>query len=814
MIANVMLIDQSHAIDKVFDYKIPYDMDCTDLVGKRVLVPFGVRNASAEALVISINETSEYDRLKSIIKILDNTPVCTSEMLELCFRMQNRYFCSFQQAYKLVKPPHLGTKIRSWLVYLKQPEQKLTPTEKLLLDTLVDFDGVAELEELEVHLGKKSLKRVAFSLKDMGAIDLREKIDNTITAKFVRIANLVCDTEEGYSAADELRANRSPVQAEMLLTLCDYGSMPTSDLVAISDGNYGSLRSLCEKGFVEIVRTPVERHAYKEEKYALSSPCTPTDEQNIVIDYLKNLMKHNMNEDILLRGVTGSGKTEIFLQAIAYCIEMGRQAIVLVPEISLTPQMVERFVSRFGKSVAVMHSGLSQGERFDQWHKIKRGEVNVVVGARSAIFAPFDNIGIIILDEEHESSYKSESTPRYHAQNIAVWRGKKHGAPVLLASATPSISSYYRAKQGKYKLFEMQHRYNNNPLPKARIVDMRSELLDYHNSSSISIRLQDELRRNLDKKQKSILFLNRRGYNTFVSCRKCGYVMECDNCSIALTYHMKSDKLVCHYCGYTRDNVHICPECGSKYIKFFGTGTQKIEDELQGLFPDAKILRMDFDTTSGKGGHEAILDKFKNNEADILLGTQMVTKGLDFPDVTLVGVLAADSSLNIDDFRANERCFALITQVCGRAGRGDTEGRAVIQTYQPDNKTINLAKEQDYVGFYENEINYRSQMQYPPFCDIVYILVHGTDEDMVKNEITSIGKLISEKITSSYGLISMIGPSCAPIIKIKNSFRYRILIKIKSAGTILPLLNRINSSHNESSLESTLVIDINPVNML
>ncbi|MBQ4145323.1 MAG: primosomal protein N', partial [Clostridia bacterium] len=396
-------------------------------------------------------------------------------------------------------------------------------------------------------------------------------------------------------------------------------------------------------------------------------------------------------------------------------------------------------------------------------------------------------------------------------RDIAFYRGRKHGAPVLLASATPSVESYYRAKEGKYRFFEMKHRYNENALPTTRIVDMRSELLDYHNMSSISIRLQEEIRLNLERKEKTILFLNRRGFNTFVSCRECGYVMQCEHCSIAMTYHKNSDSLVCHYCGHTEKNVTVCPECGSKYIKFFGTGTQKIEADLKELFPDSRILRMDFDTTSAKGGHEAILNRFKNNQADILLGTQMVTKGLDFPDVTLVGVLAADTALNVDDFRANERCFSLITQVCGRAGRGAVEGRAIIQTYQPENATICFAKKQDYIAFYENEISYRRKMQYPPFCDFIYILVSGEDADMAKCEIENIKKIID---ISGVQLIECLGPAPAPIAKIKNKYRFRIILKIADAHHILPTLQTISNEHIGGKLKNSLVIDINPISMI
>ncbi|MBR5152950.1 MAG: primosomal protein N' [Clostridia bacterium] len=653
MIASVMLTDPTHAINQAFDYLVPMELESIMQPGLRVLVPFGVHNSSAEALVIDCKETSEFSRLKSVIRPLDDMPICSQELLDLCFWMERRYFCSFQQAYQRIKPPRMSTKIRKWLI-LKQESitQKLTPTQTLVLNKLKELDGIAELEELETELNRKGLIRTAVILQDMGILSIQEKLDDTISFTYVRKAQLTVDTEEGYALSDLLRSKRAPVQADMVLALCDNGDMLTSDLVALTEGSYSSLNGLRDKGIVNIYREQAERTVYQKDAYQPSVAYTPTEEQKPIIEHLNRLITHNLHEKIILRGVTGSGKTEVFLQAIATCIAQGKQAIMLVPEISLTPQMVERFVSRFGDSVAVMHSGLSQGERFDQWHKIKNGDVNVVVGARSAVFAPFDNLGILILDEEHESSYKSEISPRYHAREIAMYRAQKQGAPVLLASATPSVSSYHHAKEGRYRLFEMHKRYNDNTLPVARICDMRSELLDYHNTSPISLRLQDELRRNLEKGEKSILFLNRRGYNTFVSCRECGHVLECKQCSIALTYHKKTEKLVCHYCGDTHENVSICPECGSKYIKFFGTGTQKIEDELHTLFPDARILRMDFDTTSRKGGHEMILNRFQKGEADILLGTQMVTKGLDFPDVTLVGVLAADASLNVDDFRA------------------------------------------------------------------------------------------------------------------------------------------------------------------
>lgn len=819
MIAKVMLTNAGYALSREFDYLIPDVLADKAAVGMRVIVPFGARNSSAEGLIVNICDSSDVKKIKPIQKIIGDEPVCTEEQIELCLWMQKKYLCSFSQSYKQVRPPRMSAKIRLWLVLRSDfeitEETKLTPTQKKIVDELKKRDGAADYNELAECIDGRGLKSAAYALSDIGAVELCENIRDSVGIKFIRKAKLECSIDDGYAIADEMFARRAHVQANMLLALCDCGDMTCADLVAAADGSYASLNSLCEKGLVSIYKEQIVREAYDSGKYGSTGAYIPTEEQKPIIEYLNGLIDKSKYEKILLRGVTGSGKTEVFLQAIEHCISLGKQAIMLVPEISLTPQMVERFVGRFGERVAVMHSGLSLGERFDQWSRMKSGEVCVVVGARSAVFAPFDNIGIIILDEQHESSYKSDTAPRYHAADVAMKRGQTYGAPVLLASATPEISTYYRALSGEYTLFEMNKRYNENAMPKARIVDMRSELFDLHNNSPISIRLQEEIRLNLERGEKTVLFLNRRGYNTFVSCRECGAVMECENCSIAMTYHKKTDKLVCHYCGMTVDNIKVCPECGSKYVKFFGTGTQKIEDDLKQLFPEARVLRMDFDTTSGKGGHEMILDKFKRGEADILLGTQMVTKGLDFPEVTLVGVLAADTSLNVDDFRASEKCFSLITQVCGRAGRGEKEGRAVIQTYQPQNRTINFAKEQNYVDFYENEIIYRNHMDYPPFCDIVCILLSGDDEAEVANEIDNIGVVLEqEQKAKPSEIIKILGPAPAPIHRIKNKFRYRVIIKVRDSEAILSLLSRINEGHEKSRVKNMISIDINPNNMI
>lgn len=813
MIAQVMLTDARHIIDRPFDYLIPASMETDIVIGSGVLVPFGRYNQTAEGVVIELLEDSSYDRLKPIKKLVSKTPFCTEEQIDLCFYMVHTYISTFRQAYKLMIPPKFETKVQEWVILHKenQQTQKITAAQKKVLDFLEQNDGYAELSELKEAFGK-NLNRSLSPLRSAGIIQIEETLKNQISVKYIRMVTLLLPTEEGYAMADQLLQKRAHVQANMLLELCENGDLSTADLVSLSNGNYSALSALEEKGFISIYKKHIQREVYQTGM--LRESCyAPTEEQKPIIKALEEKVDQGTHDKILLRGVTGSGKTEIFLQVIEHCILQGKQAIMLVPEIALTPQMVERFVTRFGTSVAVMHSGLSNGERFDQWAKIKNGEVHVVVGARSAIFAPFQKLGIIILDEEHETSYKSELSPRYHAADIAFWRGEKHNAPVLLASATPLISSYYKAQTGAYTLFEMTKRYNQNPLPEVKIVDMRSELMELHNTSPLSSVLQNEIKINLERGEKTILFLNRRGFNTFISCRECGYVVECENCSIPLTYHKNTEQLICHYCGNIKPNITICPSCGSKHIRFFGTGTQRIEQELHILFPNAYTLRMDFDTTSKKGGHEAILNQFKSGNAQILLGTQMVTKGLDFPDVTLVGVLAADTSLGIDDFRAHERTFSLITQVCGRAGRGAIPGRAIIQTYQPQNPTIRFAKEQDYLGFYENEIKFRRTMDYPPFSVMLHILSSGEDENKVREEIGKIAASFRNRMQYDDNIIDLMGPAPAPITKIKNNYRYHLILKIHNVSPLENILKKIQLFHDTKYSENNLVLDINPTNM-
>ena len=486
---------------------------------------------------------------------------------------------------------------------------------------------------------------------------------------------------------------------------------------------------------------------------------------------------------------------------------------MLVPEISLTPQMVDRFIARFGQDkIAVLHSKLSVGERYDQWQRIKKNEATIIIGARSAIFAPVENLGLVIIDEEHDDSYKSEMPPRYSAKEVSKYLAYKNNIPLVLGSATPDITTFYKAQNKEIELITLTKRANASKLPEVEIVDLREELA-IGNKTMISTKLYDYITKNLQEKKQTILFLNRRGFSTFIMCRDCGYTVKCKNCNITLTYHRKENKLKCHYCGYEQANVTICPECGSKKVKYFGAGTQKLEEQINQMFPDATTIRMDIDTVSKKNSHEEILNKFKNENIDILIGTQMVVKGHHFPKVTLVGVIAADSSLNMEDYRANEKTFQIITQVAGRAGRENLQGNVVIQTYNPDSFSIECSKTQNYDIFYKTEINLRKQLKYPPFCDIILIGISGSNEKVVENVSNKIYTVFSKKLKNLKD-VNIYKPRPAPIDKIKNKYRWRIIIKGKFNNKMVDIINEILQEVYMYNTKARIVVDVNPTNMM
>jgi len=636
--------------------------------------------------------------------------------------------------------------------------------------------------------------------------DYRDTRD--IKDKTVRMARLTKSTLECMEAAQRI-VRKAPVQARMLEVLASVEYISLSDLVQFSGGSYNVVQALEKKGFLQFETLVVDRLTVPHGMIKKQEPLKLTDEQSRIIEQIEK----SDNREFVLHGVTGSGKTEVYMRLIEKALSDGRTAIMLVPEIALTPQTVARFVSRFGDRVAIFHSGLSMGERYDEWKKMRDGKADIAIGARSAVFAPLDNIGVIVMDEEHEQSYKSEMVPRYHTRDVARFRAKQHGAKLILASATPSMESYYEARKGDFELLTMMKRANKGAMPETIIVDMREEL-ERGNKSIFSDLLKKELEKNLEKGEQTILFLNRRGFSTFVSCRSCGFVAKCPNCNISLTYHSYSDELKCHYCGHTINNYKVCPECESKYIRYFGGGTQKVEEEVKKLFPDASVLRMDVDTTGGKMAHEKILSSFEKDKIDILIGTQMVSKGLDFENVTLVGVISADTMLNIDDFRSSERTFSLLEQVAGRAGRASKPGRAIVQTYNPDNDAIQMMKKHDYVGFYKSEMSIRLAMWYPPFCDIVSILVTGNGESLVQQAARYIRKHLAP-LDEIGQKVQILGPVPASISKIKNKFRWRIIIKCENADEISSVLTEAaDACYNNKSYERiSVVIDKNPNSM-
>ena len=601
----------------------------------------------------------------------------------------------------------------------------------------------------------------------------------------------------------DLSKVKSDKQRKVIDFLKDNVSAPKAVLKEMLDVSDAILKTLEKNEVIEIRDIEVGRDPFWNKKVDSDVAPTLTEEQRQVVESI-DINGYSKN---LIYGVTGSGKTEVYLRLIKKVLDSGKNAIVLVPEISLTPQITNRFLARFGDVVAILHSGLSLGERYDEWKKIKSNKCRIVIGARSAIFAPLSNIGIIIIDEEHDTSYKSETSPKYDAKEVADYVAVTEEIPLVMGSATPDIVTYYKALNGEINLFELKNRVSKFGLPEVEIVDMREELAT-GNKTVFSRKLYYAMKEAIKNKEQIMLFLNRRGYSTFIMCRDCGYVVKCEDCDVSMTYHLDSNKLVCHYCGKTKDVMSTCPSCGSQNIRYFGSGTQKIEVEIKKYFPEARVIRMDVDTTRVKGGHEKILAKFKDEKIDILLGTQMIAKGHDFSNVTLVGILAADSSLNIGDYRANERTFQLLTQMAGRAGRGAKKGTAIIQTYMPDEFSINAAKEQDYERFYATEINMREKLNYPPFCDIIVSIISGADEELVKKEASKLFDILHTKFNAYL-------PVPAPISKINNEYRWRILIKENlDYDKLKDFHSLVSEFYKVKSNDVKVSVDVNPNNML
>lgn len=772
-----VIIDANHAeVDRVFDYRVPAQWEEAVCVGLRVMVPFGQRNTKREGYVIALTETTEVPagKIKEIVEILDEgRPILTPPILELAKWMKKEYFCTLNQCLQAVMPAGIRTK-SVWYVELTEQTAELSEKEQQVADVLTEQGGAAPLRELEQVFGNRT-EYILRCLQEKKVVRLRQKTTRSTYKKEKRYVSLT-ENEELLTEAKEKAAKdkRLAGQLRVFSAICPGESISVEELKEKASVTDSPIHTLLQKGVLVEQRRQEKRDVFQLEDYTPTQPFYPTPEQAQALALLREEEQKEGKRPILLHGVTGSGKTEIYMQLIEHVVMEGKQAIVLVPEISLTPQIMERFISRFGKRVSVTHSRLSLGERLDQWRKARDGEISIIIGPRSALFMPFSNLGVIVMDECHESSYISDVTPKYHTREVARKLSELTGALLVMGSATPDIDSYHRAVTGEFLLLQLKERTKGSRLPEVFVTDMRKELED-GNRSAFGLPLQQAIRENLEKGQQTMLFLNRRGYSTFVSCRKCGEALTCPSCNVSYTYHASDKALVCHYCGKEVPVPKTCPSCGSHYIRYFGTGTQKIEEETRRLFPEASILRMDADTTTGKNGHARILELFGKGKADILIGTQMIAKGHDFPNVTLVGILAADLSLNLGTYQAAENCFQLITQAAGRAGRGELPGQVFIQTYQPENHSIRMAAAQDYEGFYQEEILLRQAMEYPPFSHIFSVLITGEMEQEVILAAQRLGAFMNHYAERAG--CTVVGPAPAPLPKFRGEFRWQIFAK-------------------------------------
>lgn len=809
MFAEVVVSQHSKAVDRVFDYKIPDNLLGQIKPGTRVIVPFSRNNAEKEAFVMRVkSETHATMGIKNIISVASDDIAFKEDMVELIEFMHKRYLATYIELVRAIIPT--GTNINSveWIMLTNTEYDTTNETDIRIINLITDNGGGIDLYSLRSYFDKDIKARLA-KLEKLGVIKREYHHSRNINKRKIRAIRLVKDND---AVTEYCKNTRSKIQKRMLEILMQNEYLATADIVRFAIGNYNALQTIVKNGLAEFFDIEVERNPY-EITDKKSKPLVPTAEQKNAISAITEAMDDGMFKSFLLHGVTGSGKTEVFLQSIEHCVSMNKTALVLVPEISLTPQMVSRFVMRFGKRIAILHSGLSLGERYDQWSRIMNGDADIVIGARSAVFAPLENIGIIIIDEEHSETYKSEMSPRYHACEVALERAKKFGAVAVLASATPSVERYTDALEGKISLVEMKKRYNSGAMPKIEVVDMRTEL-EKGNRSMFSSSLYNAIKSNTEKGEQTILLMNRRGFSTFVSCRKCGFVPLCPNCNISLTYHKYDNSLKCHYCGHKIANYKSCPSCDSEYIRYFGGGTQRVEDEVKRLFPNATTIRLDADATSRKNSHKEILDTFVRDKIDIMIGTQMVSKGLDFSNVTLVGVMSADTMLHINDFRSGERTFDLLEQVSGRAGRGDKPGRAIIQTYSPENYAIDLVKTHNYDEFYKKTIAERKTMWYPPFSEMVRIRVIGDD-----NEITRRGAFMFKDafgdIEKMQENIAVLGPIPCVISKIKSKYRWQIIYKCNNADLLNErILDAQKCVKNDKELGNvTITVDKNPISI-
>ena len=840
--AKVIVKNNTRYTDNLFTYKIPEFLVDGMQIGHRVLVPFGKGNKPIEAYVFSITDEKEVDiNYKEIFDILDEYPIFKEEDINLIKWMRNRYLCTFMDCILLLHPK--GYKVDSFKEISLSRElenldiesfytkiDSLNKNRKFVINKIIQNKNKIKVEKLikekalEENINPKDLKlssnmnNLLLKMKEDKLIDINWNYKSQKNEKKICYVSLNINPDDinDYILDNKIRLGQK--QKEIIEFLRYNEEIEINDLIKLLNVGKESITSLQNKNLInfqikDYYRKPDELYDTNKKEIVLNH------EQKKAVEKITSEMFEENKKPYMIHGVTGSGKTEVYMEIIDYALKQGLDSIFLVPEISLTPQTISRLKNRFGNIVGVFHSKLSEGEKHDVFKAIKQGKIRILIGARSALFAPFNSLGVIIIDEFHEGAYKSEMNPKFSAIEVGKYMALKRNITLVLGSATPSVEEYYRAKENEYELITIKERANKKPLPKIELIDMKNEL-SLGNKSIFSYKLQSEIEEALNKNNQVILFLNRRGYGNFVSCRKCGYVFSCKNCDISLTYHKYKNIGTCHYCGYEENIPKTCPECGSDYVKPFGIGTEKVEEEVKKLFKNAKVLRMDKDTTSKKGELDKILNKFKNKEANVLIGTQMLSKGLDFEDVTLVGILSADMMLNFPDFRSFETTFQLITQVSGRAGRSHKEGKVVLQTYDTDHYVIRRSLNYDFEGFYEDEIKVRKIFNYAPFNNMISVVVSGKNESLVEKNINkmynSLIYLLKERGIEDFDFI--LGPNACAISKINQNYRYQLLFKDDNIeiNLLKGIIKYICITKKEVVFDKdvNISIDVNPNNIL
>ncbi len=789
--AQLYILDNPYSIDAAYDYFIPHDLRGELCRGAFVSVPFGRSNRRQLAVVCSLSHSPNYMDAKPVEAVCEDRAPLSEEMMSLCEFMKEQFLCTVGEAVRCVMPSSAIGKMTEFFYPqpIKGPDASsgFAPSELFVYEYIVSTGGKT-LDSLKAKFGAATAKEACDKLLSKGFIGRELQVGKTASDAFENFYALAIEgtrAEAILDGRDEIKL-RSSIHKSVIGAILKSGrALSAEELARSCSAGSAQFKALIDKGLIKLEARRVWRDTGAVDTEREIKEFRLNSEQAAARDEIVKQIKADKPAASLLFGVTGSGKTGVMISAIDFALESGRGVIMLLPEIALTPQTLRIFSSRYGERVAVIHSGLSQGERYDSYMRIRSGEADLVIGTRSAVFAPVRELGLIIIDEEHESTYKSDTSPKYHARDIARFRCAYNGAVMLLSSATPSLESFTKAREGKYKLLKLTERYGSAVLPEVRIYDMRQEQRQ-GNMSPLGRLLKEEMRETADKGEQSVLFLNRRGYNTSVSCRSCGETLTCPNCSISLNYHTKKGNyedgfLFCHFCGFKARMPSKCPSCQSEHLLKIGFGTQRLEREIAELLPDKKILRMDADSTSTKNSLPELLTKFKKGEADVLLGTQMVTKGHDFPNVTLVGVLLADMSIYMDDYHANERTFSMLTQVIGRAGRAEKKGVAIIQTNNPDNDTIKLACAQDYEAFYESEIRLRRLLVFPPYCDIALINISCSDEKQALIGAKRVREDIDRYMISEFSDVKLVvfGPFESPVYKADGKYRMRIVIKCK-----------------------------------